>query len=467
MIDLAAHARPPGRDRRPPQRARSRRRIVSSGALDACSSPPPTSSIAGSSPPADEIVELLLTGQGKKIEARPQGQWHMRARSIAPSRPRPGAPSSTRCSTWRPITSSHRWTSKRWTSKRWASILPAPSSGCSPPPPPRAPTGAWRSATRRWRSAENKANSCSSAAPTTGPSPPSPGPRRALFPDELALRSKKLFDEPIARVRGLRVEGGGRVQRFGRTAAGAYTLLEPKGEGLNPDLGLCADLVQLVTTLTVDRWVGPGDDKAYGLAAPRLSIEVDLAGEGSEGKTLRVLLGAAASSGSFARAAGEDAVFVAPRALEDAASRWLLDRGSLRIDAETIKTATLTAPGGKKLVVEQAGGVFRVAGAGADPASAARAATIRDALADLSAETAVGVGKPEKHHGLDAPRLTIVIDRQNPLASDKLPPARLVVGAGDSVDGTSIFYVRRDRIDATWAVAQAKIRPLLEALGEK
>ena len=64
-------------------------------------------------------------------------------------------------------------------------------------------------------------------------------------------------------------------------------------------------------------------------------------------------------------------------------------------------------------------------------------------------------------------RLTIVVDRQNPSASEKLLPARIVVGAGDSIDGTSVFYVRRDRVDASWAVAQAKIRPLIEALSPR
>jgi hypothetical protein len=38
------------------------------------------------------------------------------------------------------------------------------------------------------------------------------------------------------------------------------------------------------------------------------------------------------------------------------------------------------------------------------------------------------------------------------------------VGAGDSLWGTSIHYVRREGIAATYAVAQSKIRPLLDAL---
>lgn len=288
-----------------------------------------------------------------------------------------------------------------------------------------------------------------------------------LLPDELALRPKKLFDEPVQRVRALRVEGGGHTQRFERTASGGFSLLEPKGEGLNADMGLCAELVQTMSSLSVERWVGTGDDPAWGLDRPRLVIELDVVPEGGEKKTLRLAIGAPSGAGSFARAGGENAVFVVSRSLEETARRWMLDRGSLRIDAETVRSITLTGESGKKLVVEKVGEVLRIAGAAGDPAATSKAAAIRDALSELSAEEAVGVGPAEKHHGLDKPRLTIVVERQDPAASGKLLPARIVVGAGDSLGGMSVFYARRDRMDATWAVAQGKIRPLLEALGER
>ena len=44
-----------------------------------------------------------------------------------------------------------------------------------------------------------------------------------------------------------------------------------------------------------------------------------------------------AISGSFARAGGDPAVFIAPHALEETADRWLLDRGSTQIDPEIPK----------------------------------------------------------------------------------------------------------------------------------
>jgi hypothetical protein len=65
--------------------------------------------------------------------------------------------------------------------------------------------------------------------------------------------------------------------------------------------------------------------------------------------------------------------------------------------------------------------------------------------------------------------MTVVIEREGaPDASGKpkRETARIVFGAGDVWRGTNIRYARRDGIEATYAVAQAKVRPLFEALGE-
>ncbi len=98
-----------------------------------------------------------------------------------------------------------------------------------------------------------------------------------LFPDVAALRSRKLFDEPLASVRSLRVEANGRVQRFSRDTSGSFTLLEPRGEGLAADGVLAADVASLLGGLSVDRWIG-ADTGAYGLDKPRLVLEAELDG---------------------------------------------------------------------------------------------------------------------------------------------------------------------------------------------
>lgn len=289
-----------------------------------------------------------------------------------------------------------------------------------------------------------------------------------LAPDDLALRPRRVFDVEARRFRSLRIERDGIVQRVARTESGGWRLIEPKGEGLNADIGLCSDVADLMSALAVERWVAGNDDGSFGLTRPRITIEAEVEGDpagdaGAEptSRTLRLLLGAPTERGSFARRDGDPGVFVAPGQIESAASRWLLDRTALRVDLSTVRRVTLIgpAPAKKKLVVVRDQSIWKLDGeAASDPAAATRAAAVRDTLNGLLADGAASIGEPLEREGLDEPRLTVVIDR------DGGAPVRLLVGAGDSLWGTSIHYVRREGIAATYAVAQSKIRTLLEAL---
>jgi Domain of unknown function (DUF4340) len=290
-----------------------------------------------------------------------------------------------------------------------------------------------------------------------------------LLPDATALRARKVFDEPEDSVRSIRVEGGGRVQKLARGDDGAFHLVEPRGEGLEADLVLAGELGRALASLTAERWIG-AKEPSFGLDAPRLVIEAELGDRpdaGARGRSLRVAIGAPSASGSFAQAGGDDAVFLAPHALEEAADRWLLDRTLTRVAPETIARATITADRGKAVTIERSGEVLQIAGAPASPVSSARAATIRDALADLMAEGAVGIGPPDKRWGFDKPSLDVLVERAGVGTSAKVPPVHLRFGAADAFQGTRVYYARRDGVDATFAIAQERVRPLLDAASGK
>src|SRR5262249_45253694 len=119
----------------------------------------------------------------------------------------------------------------------------------------------------------------------------------ALSPSEIALRPKKIFDEPAASFRMIRVSGPRGVQRAERRADGAWVLVEPHGEGLSLDPGLLSELADSVAGLAVERWVGAARPE-HGLDRPRIAIEAETVG----GKKLEVSIGAPSRSGSFARA---------------------------------------------------------------------------------------------------------------------------------------------------------------------
>jgi hypothetical protein len=280
----------------------------------------------------------------------------------------------------------------------------------------------------------------------------------ALFPDEMVLRGRKVLDLPPTEFHGLRVTGPLGVQRFERGSNGLWTLLEPRGEGLSVDPGMLSEVAEAVAGLSAERWVGTVRPE-HGLDRPRLVIAADV-GAGATARSVEVDLGApAGGGGSFARVAGDPTVFVAPRRLETAADRWMLDRTALLADVERMTRVTLAADDGKKLVLERSAGegALHVVGAAAGPEATARAASVRDALGDLVADGAVSVGPALPAQGLAKPALRVTVEQDG-------KRLELSFGAGDAFHGTGVFYVRREGFAATFVVARARVLPLLEAV---
>src|SRR5439155_18558281 len=122
-----------------------------------------------------------------------------------------------------------------------------------------------------------------------------------LIVKDLQLRPRRALDEDLKHVKTLAVDRGGVVQKLERTDNGGFRLIEPKREGLEADAGLATDLAELATRLVVVRWVAEHDDGAFGLAKPRLTIDVGLADAGAGARDMRIELGAPAPDGSFAR----------------------------------------------------------------------------------------------------------------------------------------------------------------------
>ncbi|MFO0674791.1 MAG: DUF4340 domain-containing protein [Polyangiaceae bacterium] len=271
------------------------------------------------------------------------------------------------------------------------------------------------------------------------------------------------------------------------TSGAAWTLAEPKIEGIGADSGLVEDIADALVGLKAVRWVAPKDDGSFGLAKPRVVIEAKVFEEdGKPLKSVRVEIGGEASDGVFARTADDPAVFVAPPAIVQAASSWLLDRQALVVDPAAIARVEVSVPGGggwsldpvnpggagsspmagKKLVAERVGDAWKLTtGDGPDAA-----ATLRNAVAGLIAERVVSTGAPERAQGFDKPRLVLVVVADPEMGAPKTAAKRrfkIAFGAGDSVDGTSVVYARREGLDVTFAIPQGKVRALFDVAGVK
>ncbi len=281
---------------------------------------------------------------------------------------------------------------------------------------------------------------------------------RAVLAPELVLRERKVIDVTPEKVREVAVRGAGVDQRVRRAGLGV-ALVAPRGPGLGADETWGLELLEKSARLEAVRWVAARDEGGFGLEPPRFTLEIAIESGGPGTETTRTIrFGTPTDDGPFAQVVGEAPVFVAPPGLEEAALRWLIDRGALRVAPASVARLVVRAGSRTPLSLERVDGALVVPGA-ADPAdAAARAARAREGLEGLSAIEAVAVGAPRPEHGFDRPVLELEV---TPIEGK---PFRLAVGASDAREGESVSYARRSDVDAVFAVGRGGVRALLEAV---
>jgi hypothetical protein len=135
------------------------------------------------------------------------------------------------------------------------------------------------------------------------------------------------------------------------------------------------------------------------------------------------------------------------------ARRWLLDRSALLVDLADVDRVVLRGAE-KELVLVAHGDRWTVEGA---PNSRAGDA-VKRALEQLLAEQVVHLGAAAEREGMSEPALVVEIELRS------APKRTMVVGAADSLQGLVVRFVRRRDVEVTFAVAEARLRPLLDAL---
>lgn len=278
---------------------------------------------------------------------------------------------------------------------------------------------------------------------------------RALLAPELILRDRQILDVDPDAVRAIAVDGPVVDQEIRRDGAGV-ALVAPRGPGLTADDAWALDLIDRVARLEAVRWVATAPGPSFGLDPARITLEVDVAPSGGEAQRRTVRLGVATDDGPFAQIDGDPTVFIAPAALEEAATRWLVDRGAFRVRPGDAETVTLRAGDAPPLELRRVEGALLPRTDAPD--AAARAARAREGLDELSAIEAVAIGRGRPEHGLDEPVLAIEVTPRDG------SPFRIDVGASDARAGESLHYARRSDVGAVFTVGRAPVRALLEAV---
>lgn len=269
---------------------------------------------------------------------------------------------------------------------------------------------------------------------------------RVFLPRPSALRSLKIFDVGMAELKTMTLSCG-KPQRLKRQPSGTWVLEKPADLGVRADVGQAVQYADRFRGLEALRWVAEAATEAHALAEPwcRVTVEVD----GPKPLTLR--LGAETPDGYFAQRGAGGPVFVVGRGMGNLANQWMFERTSLLVDVAQVARARVRR-GDRTTEVTVKDGQWLTEPPTLGP-------IIRQTLDDLIAEGAVTAGPAPPEQGLDDPQLAIEVWRAH---ADE--PIVLRIGSGDVWRDTSVFYGRRDGVSATFAVAQSRLRKLIDAM---
>ncbi|MEZ4229461.1 MAG: DUF4340 domain-containing protein [Polyangiaceae bacterium] len=285
---------------------------------------------------------------------------------------------------------------------------------------------------------------------------------RLLAPDSTLVRKREVLNLDRQDLKSVHVEAespfGHISQTLNRDLDGTYHLVKPPKFG--HDAGLVSDLVDGLLTLNAERWVADDDDGSFGLAKPSARLKLETYPQGDKkAKTYELVVGAETSGGAYASLAGDPAVFVLPRATQQAMETWLIDRSLLMLDPNEVERVTLKR-GDQTWVIKKDGERFVLE---SGELAADKVAQIMDSFSVTRAEAALHIGGPRPQEGFRQPALVVDVVRL-PARGARSEPVHLEFGAGDAWRGTSIYYARRRGFDCTFAVARGRLQPVLDSL---
>jgi len=272
---------------------------------------------------------------------------------------------------------------------------------------------------------------------------------RAFQIDSTLLRSQKIFDFALFAVAELELSAP--EAQVVRRGAHGLELVTP--QGFQSDGELTTNATLALGSLTALRWVADEDDRSFGLADPTLTARAKVDADGGSAEHA-VVIGRPTPGGYFAAIAGSAGVFLLERGVVERLGTLLIDRSALMADPETLARVTLRAKG-REIVVERRSGELVAVRSEVD-ATALGAAVA--ALGSLRAEAALHSGPARPNEGLAAPALEVRLEPSPGLGKSRA----FRIGASDEFRGESVRTARAEGIDATFVIAEAKLRPLFD-----
>ncbi|HEX3774674.1 MAG TPA: DUF4340 domain-containing protein [Polyangiaceae bacterium] len=275
---------------------------------------------------------------------------------------------------------------------------------------------------------------------------------RAFALDSTLLYARKLTEFGPSSFISAEIERRAGREVLSREDGGTLELTSPKGFGA--DAALSADVIQALGALEAERFVADQDDGSFGLSHASLRVHFAFKTEQNPKLEHTLRFGDQTALGVYATLDESGPVFVLPRSVEETLDTLLINRSPISLDSASFASFTL-ASAGRSFRFARHGDHFEQTPPGNFPSD--KLPDLLEAISNLRPEAALHTGPPEAAEGLAKPILTLQITPK------KAAPETMTFGAGDSFRDTSIFYLRISGVDATFVIAQNKVRPLLAA----
>jgi hypothetical protein len=275
---------------------------------------------------------------------------------------------------------------------------------------------------------------------------------RAFSVDATLLKSLKIFDFTLSELEELELSSP-EHQLLRRTPKG-LELAAPRG--FEHDGSLATDAVLAFGSLTALRFVADTDDGSFGFEKPALTARARYDADGGTGEG-RLVVGRPTPGGYFAKRVGDPSVFIVERSAVDRLATLLVDRSPFVADSASLARVSITKSGVTRTLERRNDELVATAESGIDPFVATR---LIEALEALRAEAAVHTGASRADEGFGKPTLEV---RLEPVAG-RGKSRTFVVGASGSasIGADATHFARAQGIEATFLLADAKLKPLFE-----
>lgn len=275
---------------------------------------------------------------------------------------------------------------------------------------------------------------------------------RAFSLDSTLLYDKKLTVFGPSSFISAEIERTGGRELLAKNSLGNPELEIPKGFGA--DGSLSGDVMQALGALEAERFVADSDDGSFGFAHSPLKVRFSYKTDQNPQVERTLRFGDETTLGVYATLDEHGPVFVLARSIKETLDTLLVDRNVFTLDTASLSAFALETAG-HTLRFERRGEHFEPAQGATFPAD--HLPNLLEAIGDLRPEAALHTGAAEAAEGFSKPILVVHLTPKGGAAQT------LTFGAGDSWRGTSIFYLRVAGVDATYVIAQSKVRALLAA----